>query len=435
VSSIHYQQVLIEIKEINMNDNNLNKNKLSLTLAATLFGASPVALADAPLAQSGMTLNPGVGYYSFDDDTALDDEAFPSLGLEYRFDNNIAVEGTYIQTETNPENNTNAEYDWSYIHLDALYYFNAGQKLQPYLAAGAGEGTLERSNTDQQEETLLNIGGGLKYFFTPSLSLRGDLRAINSQDEETTAGAATVTLAWLLGGGHSSSNRQGDFDVAQTETTDSDQDSILDTDDLCPSTPPSIAVDEKGCALDLDQDGIADYRDQCANTEAGIDVDSLGCPQDLDQDGIADYKDKCLGTKQGHIIDEEGCAVRLTESISMDLNVTFPSNSATLTKEQLPDVEALATFLKRYADTVVVIEGHSDNTGDADYNRYLSQKRADEIRTILVEQFNVSQERLKAVGYGEDKPVANNGTQDGRHQNRRAVAAVNATVEKTPEQE
>jgi len=411
---------------------------LALATASLLAAGSSVATGESSHAKDGLSFNPGVGYFSFDSALNLDNEAYPSIGMEYRFANNIAIEGTYVSTETNQVNNPESNYDWSHIHLDTLYYFNPGKKLQPYLALGAGEGTFSYSTgRNDDSETLINIGGGVKYFFTQGLSLRADLRGVNSTDNERTASAATISLSWLIGGS-STSDKQGDFEIAKESNKevqpialapDADVDTVADTLDRCPGTPPAVAVDEKGCALDVDNDGIADYRDRCAGTTVGTQVDSLGCPQDLDQDGIADFEDKCLGSKKGHLIDEFGCAIQLTESVSMNLNVNFPINSAVLPKELVNEVEELATFMKRYANTIAVIEGHSDNLGDASYNRFLSQKRAETIRKILISQFNISENRLRAIGYGEDKPVADNQTSEGRQQNRRVVAVINSPVE------
>ena len=90
----------------------------------------------------------------------------------------------------------------------------------------------------------------------------------------------------------------------------------------------------------------------------------------------------------------------------------------------MTEVEELATFMNRYKDTVAVIEGHSDNTGEANYNKTLSEKRAVEIRKLLIDKFNISKDRLQAVGFGESKPVASNTTKEGRRENRRVVAVV-----------
>lgn len=76
------------------------------------------------------------------------------------------------------------------------------------------------------------------------------------------------------------------------------------------STPVSVAVDSKGCALDSDNDKVADYMDFCPNNSAlqiSAGVNSNGCPRQSDGDGTPDYRDRCPGTARGAKSDRYGC--------------------------------------------------------------------------------------------------------------------------------
>ena len=86
--------------------------------------------------------------------------------------------------------------------------------------------------------------------------------------------------------------------------------------------------------------------------------------------------------------------------------------------------------MREYVDTTVTIEGHTDSVGSTASNQKLSQQRADAVREVLVSQFGVNPSRLIAIGYGETRPIADNGTPMGRQENRRVEAVVTATVEK-----
>jgi opacity protein-like surface antigen len=77
-----------------------------------------------------------------------------------------------------------------------------------------------------------------------------------------------------------------------------------------------------------------------------------------------------------------------------------------------------------YPETKVVIEGHTDSVGSAAYNQKLSQKRADSVRDYLIQNFNISPDRLTAKGYGEESPVTTNETEEGRRKNRRIQAVI-----------
>jgi len=85
--------------------------------------------------------------------------------------------------------------------------------------------------------------------------------------------------------------------------------------------------------------------------------------------------------------------------------------------------------MQKYPETQVTIEGHTDSRGSAEYNRNLSQQRADAIAGILKDRFGVPAARVTAIAYGESRPIDTNDTAEGRQRNRRVVGVVEATVE------
>lgn len=96
-------------------------------------------------------------------------------------------------------------------------------------------------------------------------------------------------------------------------------------------------------------------------------------------------------------------------------------------KIQLQEEEkllVLAKYLKKYPDTTVLIEGHSDNVGSSRDNLRLSQRRADSVMNYLVSAHGINASRLTAVGYGETRPLADNRTEQGKRANRRIGAVV-----------
>ena len=73
-----------------------------------------------------------------------------------------------------------------------------------------------------------------------------------------------------------------------------------------------------------------------------------------------------------------------------------------------------------------MLEGHTDSVGTDAYNQRLSERRANAVREVLVNQYGVEAGRVDAVGYGESRPVADNATDAGRAINRRVEAEVEA---------
>jgi OOP family OmpA-OmpF porin len=103
--------------------------------------------------------------------------------------------------------------------------------------------------------------------------------------------------------------------------------------------------------------------------------------------------------------------------------LNFETDAATLSGTEPESLKAIAAALVAHPTTEVRVEGHTDNTGTADLNRTLSEQRAQWVRRALVDR-GVGADRITAVGYGEDRPVASNGTEDGRAMNRRVEIVV-----------
>lgn len=104
-------------------------------------------------------------------------------------------------------------------------------------------------------------------------------------------------------------------------------------------------------------------------------------------------------------------------------DVLFDTGQATLKAGAQSTLERLASFLKESPDSSVIIEGHTDSVGSDDYNMQLSQRRADAVRTALLER-NVESQRIQAIGKGKGEPVATNSTAAGRQQNRRVEIVI-----------
>lgn len=126
--------------------------------------------------------------------------------------------------------------------------------------------------------------------------------------------------------------------------------------------------------------------------------------------------------------DVEGAKVeRVGEGIKItfDSGILFDVNSNKVKPEGEANITKLADILKKYDDTEVLIEGHTDSSGEDKYNDELSVKRANSVAE-LVKQKGIENSRLNTKGYGEKQPIATNETTEGKAQNRRVDIAIMA---------
>lgn len=114
----------------------------------------------------------------------------------------------------------------------------------------------------------------------------------------------------------------------------------------------------------------------------------------------------------------------LREKVSIELEVLFDNDKAIIKPEHYNEVKEVADFMTKYSNTTTVIEGHTDSNGSDSYNQQLSQRRADAVKDMLINQFGIDANRVTAVGYGEAQPRASNATAEGRQQNRRVIAVI-----------
>ncbi|MFN3199300.1 MAG: OmpA family protein [Bradymonadia bacterium] len=201
--------------------------------------------------------------------------------------------------------------------------------ITPYISVGADMVNAEETSFGP------NVALGAKYYMTEDLSLRADVRAYFSEDDQFGNSffhsEATLGLGYQLGGDYDIDNdgiknvddqcktkpedKDGFEDSDGCPEPDNDQDGIKDVDDKCPNEKEDADgdADEDGCPdLDKDGDGVDDKVDQCVDTPEDKDgfEDEDGCPEDdNDKDGIKDAEDKCPNEAEDKdgFEDTDGC--------------------------------------------------------------------------------------------------------------------------------
>jgi OmpA-OmpF porin, OOP family len=222
-------------------------------------------------------------------------------------------------------------------------------------------------------------------------------------------------------------DRDGFQDDDGCPDDDNDADGLNDKIDKCPNDPEDRDgfEDDDGCPeLDNDKDGLSDKVDTCPMDPEDKDgfEDDDGCPdRDNDKDGIPDKDDKCPNEPGAP---PDGCPKKYThvvvteKKIELKQTVFFDTNKATIKPVSFALLDDVALALKDNPKIKVEVQGHTDSQGDDNFNLKLSQRRAESVRAYLGGK-GVAGNRMVPKGYGENVPIADNRTADGRGQNRR----------------
>ena len=371
----------------------MKKSAFLALLAAGVLAASSASAAQQPWIVKGgfgyLMPKSSVGSLDFGTgklEVEVDDGWGFVFSVGYMFDEHWALEllaSSPFSHDITIKGAGEAETDLLPPTLSALYYFNPGGRVRPYL--GAGINFTEFFNEDPDE---LHLGGsvgpaaaaGLDFMFNRHWFATLDLRWIYVDTEVKADGSqqdyghlelnpllASVMVGYRFGG------RRMQLEAPAPAAAPAP---------VAAAAPVVAAAPEK-CA-DGDGDGVCDADDKCPNTPAGDKVDKYGC------------------------------------SLVSRLTVYFDFDSAELRPESITELERVVRFMNDIPSSTALVEGHTDSIGTEEYNLALSDRRAKAVFDYLSSR-GVDPARLRSVGMGEANPVASNETAEGRQLNRRVM--------------
>jgi len=315
---------------------------MKIIVVAALLAFSATAFAQ--IRPGAWNVGPLFGIGTFEGNHDLDNA--PVIGIRggYDFTKNLGVEATvnWIPTRYNykywvprqrwlkDDSHTNV---YNY-RVEGIYNFELSSfpQLVPFLAVGVGGQTIDYCGTHPGEKDRTRFapdwGGGLKYFLTENIAIRGDLRHVIAVGSAYNDLEATLGMAFYFGGKKEA-----------------------------PAPPPPPPEPEKA---------------------------------------------------------------KFDERVR--LNIEFDFDKADIRPRYHDELKKVGDFMNKYPDVNMALEGHTDSIGTEEYNQRLSQRRVDNVKKYIVEKFNIDGKRIKAIGYGETKPIADNNTEEGRQRNRRVEA-------------
>ncbi|HUH04193.1 MAG TPA: OmpA family protein [Kofleriaceae bacterium] len=394
---------------------------------------------------------------------SLSDSVMVGLRLGYAVHDFVTLEGElgFIPAETR-----NSEVDTVTIAWRAHvlgHFTGPDQRLRPFAVLGAGALQTARAEktVDKDVDAVLHAGLGAKYRIGERWGVRLDGRILlppSTEDDSFTTdfevllGAYThfgKTAAPVSAPAPARVDTDGDglyddedecpdeaedMDGFQDEDgcpdPDNDGDGIPDANDKCPDEAESMngIDDTDGCPeVDTDGDGILGSRDACPDQPEDMDgfQDEDGCPDDdNDGDGVSDANDKCpteLETMNGYE-DDDGCPDTVPKAVAKFTGtvkgINFKTGSAIILASSNSTLNKVAAVMNEFSTVRFEIQGHADDKGSHEDNLTLSQERAEAVVAYLTGK-GIDAARLRAKGYGETQPIADNTTKKGKAENRR----------------
>jgi OOP family OmpA-OmpF porin len=401
-----------------------------------------------------VSLTPYVGWGLWSQDLGVEDSMVYGGRGAIHFLRWLSLEGTYGMSSGDRETDA-VGVDLTHYGVDLVADLMPSRKVTPYITAGWAQFDYEAE--DDGISRALNggeFGAGIK------AKLWGDNANHRALRLELRDVMTDLTPDFPNDGGwtHNLIASAGLQFAFGKSSKDTDGDGVLDKHDACPDTPKGAVVDATGCPVDSDGDGVYDGLDSCEDTPRGATVDSYGCPSDSDGDGVLDGLDTCANTPTGAMVDRKGCPLDSDQdgvfdgldqcpdtdtNLQVDINgcpiavtdtevqlldtgtistnkVVFATSSADLDMGDTAVLQEIGETLSRWPELKLEIGGHTDSSGSAAFNQKLSQQRAQSVLDYLTANYpEIDTTQYTVVGYGEENPVANNETVEGRAANRR----------------
>ena len=295
-------------------------------------------------------------------------------------------------------------------------------------------GTQKKSFFHQPAETVYIYGILTKYKLNNRLNLvldytvrngktdKWDASIMNTQNNSDKFTFLSVGISYKFGSQINESEWQSPIDGLKDDvstlfvkidgfTEDTDNDGVSDAFDKNPTTPLGVAVDGSGIPLDVDMDNVPDYRDADPFSNSGAQVDVNGVELDDDKDGVPNSKDLESSTPVGAMVNQFGINVSNTTYVNSGGLIYFPSiyfnsGSAIVGNSNENRIATMALLLKSNPSIKLKVIGHTDNVGNAKFNKQLGLKRANAVINYFVLNYNVAADRLIATTKGEEDPLS-----------------------------
>ena len=307
------------------------------------------------------------------------------------------------------------------LSLDVLLHLRnqANRRIDPFLKAGPSVTFFGDDMQNGKTQLGFSAGGGLFYHFNDSWALRTDASIGVQGKNSEVVGLFEVGLSYRFG---AEKYVAPEFLVgAGAGDVDSDGDGLFDKDEAALGTDP-YNPDTDGDGLS-DGDEVFKFKTDPLNPDSDFDGLSDGAEVLVHNTDPLNPDTDAGGVSDGHEVIEDGTDPLdpADDLQKYTLLIEFDYDKAFIRPQYFKDLEPVVKVLKRDPQATVRVEGHADKRARSSraYNQKLSERRARAVADYLIEKSGIAADQVTAVGYGFDRPVAPNDTEENMQRNRR----------------
>ncbi|MCM0148665.1 OmpA family protein [Photobacterium galatheae] len=144
---------------------------------------------------------------------------------------------------------------------------------------------------------------------------------------------------------------------------------------------------------------------------------------DQDDDGVINARERCADTPLPAVVDNDGCPDYVQSKRTYELHILFANDSDVIPTAFRTQIIQMANFLKHYPKTAIELRGYASPVGGSGHNLNLSQRRASNVRQLLLAQ-GIAPHRVKTVGFGDTEPIQGQTREQTNILSRRVTATV-----------
>ncbi|HEY3346570.1 MAG TPA: OmpA family protein [Nitrospirota bacterium] len=429
--------------------------------ACALYAGSANAIDRA----GAVSISPMVGVYMFEGDQHLKTSPNYAAALGYYFNDRLGAELGFNFVDSGFRRGGLKQVDVFLYRLDGIYHLTDWKGLSPYVAAGGGAINFCPRPGGSDTKAIVDYGGGLEYFFNDCMSARADVRHVIMFDHPQNSLSFTAGLKVYLGCKKARAKEAAQVTPPAVQPAPPPAPQAK-----APAPPKPVTCIDLDIKFDFDKADIkpeydsevkkvADFLKQNPKAKADVQgfTDAVGSDEynlglsKRRAEAVRDYLVANFGIEASRLssegygksspalpnLTEEGRsenrrAVRVicsegtdkplvVKAVCVGLKVEFEPGSAEVRPQFDSEIGRVADYMKAHPNDIGTIEGYADYKGPAEANLKLSQKRADAVKDYMVSKFGIPADRLKTKAFGEERPIADNTTPEGRAANRYAA--------------